>query len=157
MDGNLVIHETQHLFHSAAGDIATKVGHFHVIGTILLLGERTGVTRKRLSVLQTRQHFQQKREALLSEEARSTKGVTESLVSVSGIASCPDGLIVRVMCGSMEGLYELLREVLGPLSRELPGLDAYSDRCLGVKTEDLSSSDAIYLLRAYDSIGVGVT
>eukprot|EP01035_Chromulina_nebulosa_P000961 gene961-1306_t len=39
MDGNLVVHETQHLFHSTTGDIATKVGHFHVIGTILLMGE----------------------------------------------------------------------------------------------------------------------
>ena len=148
MDSNLIIHETQHLFHSISGDIATKVGHFHVIGTILLLGERTRATRERLSVLQTRQHFRERRESL---EARDSNSMTEGLVSVSSIAGFPNGLIVRVMCASMEGLYELLREVLRPLSRELAGLDAYCDRCLGVKTEDLSSTDAIYLLRAYDT------
>ena len=116
---------------------------------VILLGDRTAVARRRLSVLKKRQHFKEKREEILQEEISKSK-IQVNLTSVASIAGY-DHSLVRIMCGSMEDLYELLREILKPLSSELPGLHAYADRCLGVSRAGLAASDPINLLRSQDS------
>jgi len=136
LDNSLIVSENQRLSHdSIAGSIAARVGHYHVFGIILLFGSRTAAVRQRLEALKGRQFFHQKRNEILSRKnhnqddvniSRHQQAAMVTVTSVAGFSNC----IVRFLCCSSEEMFELLREILQPMSCEMKGLDAYSDRCL---------------------------
>ena len=95
----------------------------------LVLGSRTLAVRRRLVALQGRQLFHEKKNEMMNQSSGLMKKKPhDALVSVSSIAGHSQCL-VRFMCSSVEEMYELLREILRPMSEELVGLNAYSDRC----------------------------
>lgn len=53
-----------------------------------------------------------------------------ALISISNFSSQSDDCILRFYCSSVEEAYELLFEILKPISSELNGLYPYKDRCL---------------------------
>lgn len=163
----LIVHESQELVNSIGGSIAAKLGGYHIVGSIYLFGPRTAVLRRRLNVLKGRQLFHQKEQELLLQSSYPRQRPT--LVAVSSIAQS-ENCIVRIFCDSSDHFYELLREILRPLSVELPGLHPYADRCLdplegernsyrdsnsngsGNIEERLHPSDPLILLREHDKI-----
>jgi hypothetical protein len=175
-DGRPILIENQKLRNTSFGSIRDKQGNCTVFGCVILSGPKTLALRARLSALQQRMTYQQFCEATTgantahsgaANHTESTSNVSEiyapSLVSVSDIDA--DTKILRFMLGSEEEAYQLLHEVLRPLSEQLVGYRAYADRLCGLEergfegwhesvaegTGQFSRSHPVSQLRRYDA------
>lgn len=137
IDGKLMLYDNLDIMTTKYSSAADKVGNYHVIGCVIIVGPRTTDLRKRLlTVLSGRQSFEDKescghlpsRKKVKREESAepSHEHVNESLISVSAIDS--DITLVRFATNRVEDAYHFLASVLQPLNDEIPGIHPYKDR-----------------------------
>jgi hypothetical protein len=175
VEDEILLVENQKLRNSSFGHIRTKVGNATVFGCMVLTGPETQTIRDRLCSLQQRKTYSQLRDEIAQPHIQTNQQRTQanavepaglhlpSIVSVSDLN--PDSKIVRFALNSEEEGYELLHEILRPLSATLVGYEAYIDRLCSrhngqtgprqqqspTQPAEYSSSHPIYLLRQFDA------
>lgn len=165
----IVFVENQKLRNTAYSNVRTKVGNAALFGCVLLTGPETKTLRDRLCALQQRKTYAQIRDEIsqprpyVSSHVRQSADLhlPSSIVSVADLNATTK--IVRFALASEEEGYELIHEILKPLSSVLVGYEAYSERLcarhdhqgprqgLSSKPTDYSSAHPIFLLRQHDA------
>ena len=138
------------------GDIDTKLNHFTVYGSIIMIGKETKLLQKRLDALTCRERFneykanklndqhQQHQQDYVVDQDNDSKGNKrkfkdkthsgnhESFHYIPNIVSVADlghqCSVVRFAYHSVEECYEFLYELLQPIHKEWNGCYPYLDR-----------------------------